>query len=64
MRRERNSGAEETWLVTPEVVVGPSNLAEESSLSYKLGFLLARPRGWGGEVDPKATGIPPPMDLP
>lgn len=51
MRRKRNGGAEEAWLVIPAVVVGPSNLAKESSLSYKL-ELLARPRGGKGEVDP------------
>lgn len=52
MSQKRNGGAEEAWLVTPAVVVGPSNLAKESSLSYKLELLLARPRGGKGEVDP------------
>ena len=51
MRQKRNGGAEEAWLVTLAVVVGPSNLAKESSLSYKL-KLLAKPRGGKGEMDP------------
>jgi len=31
-------------VVTPEAVLGTSNMAKESSLSYKRGFLSARPR--------------------